>query len=305
MTEETPLLREYVTAAETAAGALDPPKLERLRRAFEADGVVVLCDVIPHPVLDHIATQLDFAAAHYVATDKGHERGAQGGFPRDGSRPGLQICSGIARQAPWVCPELVANPIIEQVAQAVLGLDSEIFIRYFNCNSSCPGSGAQMIHQDAGHAWQTEEAAAAAGEVFPHRATRIFVNFGVDAMTPENGSTQLWPGTHLLPQTADPRWPEGGWYHEAELDTQRGTWQGNEFFDYPGFTTLVDEQRRRRPPVQLSVPKGGVAIRDNRCWHAGRPNHTPWPRHMFGLGYMRYLVEGDPFAGDQNGCVYR
>ena len=48
------------------------------------------------------------------------------------------------------------------------------------CNSSCPGSGRQMIHQDAAHAWKTEDEAAAASESWPHRVTRVFVNFGVD-----------------------------------------------------------------------------------------------------------------------------
>ena len=167
-----------VSPAELSASRLSNEKLLQLCAAFDRDGVVVLQDVLPHFVLDHIAPQLDFAAAHYVATDKGIERGPQGGFPRDPLAPGLQICSGLPRQAPWVHKEIVANPIIEQVVAAVMGGD--IFLRYYNCNSSCPGSGRQMIHQDAAHAWKTEDEAAAASESWPHRVTRVFVNFGVD-----------------------------------------------------------------------------------------------------------------------------
>ena len=34
----------------------------------------------------------------------------------------------------------------------------------------------------------------------------------------------------------------------------------------PGVAAAVDRQRVARPPLQISVPKGAVAIRDNRCW---------------------------------------
>jgi ectoine hydroxylase-related dioxygenase (phytanoyl-CoA dioxygenase family) len=295
-------LREVVTPQEQRAGALEPGKLARLLGRWNEDGVVVLENVLPHAVLDTIAPQLDLAAAHYVASDKGHERGPQGGFVRDSGRAGLQICSGLPRQSPWVFHELVSNPILEQIAQSILG--AEVFIRYYNCNSSCPGSGAQMIHQDTtGHAWGSRAEAAAVGEAYPHRTTRIFVNFGVDAMTPQNGSTQIWPGTHMLDEESEPMPVATGWYHEAEPGTARSTWTKGRFQDNPEFAARVDRQRRARAPIQLIVPKGAVVVRDNRCWHAGRPNTTAHPRHMFGLGYSttRDTSESQRFTGDQNG----
>jgi hypothetical protein len=266
------VLTEPVTAAELAAGALDDSKLQRVAARFASDGVVVLTGVLPHRVLDHIAVALDSAAAHYVASDKGYERGPQGGFPRDPALPGLQICAGLPRQSPWIVPELVANGVIEQVAQAVLG--GEIFMRYFNCNTSCPGSGTQMIHADQAWDWLTREEAEAAGESWPHRTTRIFCNFGVDAMLPENGSTQVWPTTHAREECL--ALPVR--YHEAEPGSERGTWSGGVMENDIAITALVDRQREGCPPVQLTVPKGAVAIRDNRCWHAAQPNNTSLPR---------------------------
>lgn len=293
------ILTASVTPAELHAGALSQEKLEAVVRRFATDGVVVLLEVLPHAVLDNIATALDHAAAHYVASDKGYERGPQGGFPRDPDRPGLQICAGIPRQFPWVVPELVSNGVIEQVVQAVLGGD--VFMRYFNCNSSCPGSGMQMVHADQQWDWCSRDEAKAAGEEWPHRTTRVFVNFGVDAMTPANGSTQLWPGTHAVEECATINVR----YHEAEPDSARDTWdpRSRSFGQDPAVTALVDRQRQARPPVRLMVPKGAVAIRDNRCWHACCPNTSPWPRHMFGLGYSTTrAAEGrDFFSGDQNG----
>ena len=262
------LRTEAVTPAEWEQGALEAPKLERLAQSFLDDGVVIIENVLSHSMLDHIAEMLDYAAAVYIGEDKGYERGAQGGFPREPERPGLQICSGLPRQAPWITPELASNPIIEQCAQEFLR--GEVFIRYFNCNTSCPGSGTQMIHADQDWAWTTAAAAAEAGEAFPHRCTRIFVNFGVDAMTPENGSTELWPGTHRLTEAA--AWPPG-WYHEADgwlPQSQRGTWLHDQWHEdaelCDTITATVDRQRVARPPLQIRVPKGAVAIRDNRCW---------------------------------------
>ena len=147
------LRTEAVTPAEWEQGALEAPKLERLAQSFLDDGVVIIENVLSHSMLDHIAEMLDYAAAVYIGEDKGYERGAQGGFPREPERPGLQICSGLPRQAPWITPELASNPIIEQCAQEFLR--GEVFIRYFNCNTSCPGSGTQMIHADQDWAWTT------------------------------------------------------------------------------------------------------------------------------------------------------
>jgi ectoine hydroxylase-related dioxygenase (phytanoyl-CoA dioxygenase family) len=131
-----------------------------------------------------------------------------------------------------------------------------------------------MIHADQAWDWLTHEEAEAAGESWPHRTTRIFCNFGVDAMLPENGSTQVWPTTHARKECL--ALPVR--YHEAEPGSERGTWSGGVMENDIAITALVDRQREGCPPVQLTVPKGAVAIRDNRCWHAAQPNNTSLPR---------------------------
>ena len=121
-------------------------------------------------------------------------------------------------------------------------------------------------------------------------------------MVPENGSTELWPGTHRVLETAE---FHNGWYHEQD-GPERGLLEGQDWVRDPAvsaqFAALVDQRRREAPPVQLVVPKGAVSIRDNRCWHAGQPNHTDVPRHMFGLGYATSRdTTPDRFMADQNG----
>ena len=83
------------------------------------------------------------------------------------------------------------------------------------------GAQRQMVHADQPWSWETPEKAAAAGEQFPHRATRVFVNIYVPESTAENGATEVWPGTHRLPESAA---LPVGWYHEAEAGTQ--VWSG-------------------------------------------------------------------------------
>ena len=75
----------------------------------------------------------------------------QGTFLRD-------VC---ACSDPWVCPEIVVNPIMEQCAAAVLG---PCFLGFYNGNTNSPQSHqAQPMHADGDWVWKTAEEAAAAG----------------------------------------------------------------------------------------------------------------------------------------------
>jgi hypothetical protein len=85
----------------------------------------------------------------------------------------------------------------------------------------------------------------------------LSINFGVDAMTPANGSTEVWPGSHLAEASAS---------GAITAETR-------------------EAQRAVAPPVQLQVPKGGVAFRELRVWHRGQPNTSALPRHMLCLGW--------------------
>ena len=43
--------------AELESGGLGPAKLAALTAAFDRDGVVIMHDVLPHSILDHIAVR--------------------------------------------------------------------------------------------------------------------------------------------------------------------------------------------------------------------------------------------------------
>jgi hypothetical protein len=65
------------------------------------------------------------------------------------------------------------------------------------------GSGMQHLHMD-GHGWSLSSAEDAGQFAirWPHPSFKLFCNVAVDAMSPANGSTQLWPGSHRITQSA-------------------------------------------------------------------------------------------------------
>jgi hypothetical protein len=138
--------------------------------------------------------------------------------------------------------EVVANPCVEQLVAAMLG--GAAFMRYYNGNTSLPDErgnerGWGGMHMDGGGwSFSTAEEAAQHGVDWPHPPFKLFVNFGTSAMTPDNGSTECWPGTHLLGDTAG-----------KAINPQ-----------------LIDQRRASHPPAQVIVPKGGAVFRDLRMW---------------------------------------
>jgi ectoine hydroxylase-related dioxygenase (phytanoyl-CoA dioxygenase family) len=90
-----------------------------------------------------------------------------------------------------------------------------------------------------------------------HRPWNIAVHVPLVDVTEENGTTEVWPGTHRLAHVGPvPTDPE-------ELAARAAV----------------------SPPGPLSCPAGGIILRDNRAWHRGMPNRTDRPRIMLSLIY--------------------
>ncbi len=84
-------------------------------------------------------------------------------------------------------------------------------------------------------------------------------------MTPDNGSTEVWLGTH----------------HCASLDSQEG--RHGERSSGRIKIDLLAQRVEQRPPSQPKVKKGSIVIRDLRLWHAGKPNFTERTRVMLAM----------------------
>ncbi|KAK0251749.1 hypothetical protein LTS09_013209 [Friedmanniomyces endolithicus] len=87
-------------------------------------------------------------------------------------------------------------------------------------------------------------------------------------MSVENGSTELWIGSH----------------RDSNID-QHCTFAGGE----TGLVIkpeLLEDRRQHSPPIQPSTKKGSLIIRDIKLWHAGMPNRTDNPRIMLAFVYQ-------------------
>ena len=219
------------------------------------------------------AERLDFDAAYQVyeaacqlaaeGEIDGDASGAAANWRGNVGELGLHLEQGLPRTPSFIFPEVLTNPIVEQCVARLLG---PAFIRYYNGNTACPMSGSQPLHMDGG-GWsvKSEEEARAANLSWPHPPMKLSVNFGVDAMLPSNGSTEVYLGSHTDLRAAD------GSLSAAEV---------GELLSAEG-----------HGPTQVSVPKGGVVFRDLRVLHRGVPNHDSLPRHMMCVGYN---AERDP-----------
>lgn len=114
---------EAVTPEEFAAGEIkDTAKLHRIREAFLSTGVAVVQNVVPAHVLDAIGARLDWDAAHQVVSD------ALGTSKAFRAANGHLAC-GLPRNSPHVHPEVVNNPIMQQIVVTCLG--GSAFMRYY------------------------------------------------------------------------------------------------------------------------------------------------------------------------------
>lgn len=117
----------------------------------------------------------------------------------------------------------------------------------------------QPVHSDADFA-------------HPDHAFALVVNVPLIDMSPENGSTEVWLGTH----------------NESGLEAQEGL--HGERASGRIKPSLLEERKRIEPPTQPLIPKGSIIIRDLRLWHAGMPNFTNDIRVMLAMSKLPSLT---------------
>lgn len=83
-------------------------------------------------------------------------------------------------------------------------------------------------------------------------------------MTPHNGSTEVWLGTHT---------GMGG------IEAQEGA-HGERASGRIKKDLLEKRVETHGPPIQPNIKKGSIVVRDLRLWHAGMPNMSEEVRVM-------------------------
>ncbi|KAF4899365.1 Kanamycin B dioxygenase [Colletotrichum fructicola] len=223
---------------------LAPRNLELAVRHLHADGLVVVEDVVPHKDLDALNEKM-VKDARYLQSlgEKGPFNYNLGNLQQD--PPPL---------AEYFYKSIFTNPIATQITSNVLGPRPKwTFCSANSAMPPLPGASPQRqpVHSDADFD-------------HPSHPFALVTNIPLVSMTPKNGSTELWLGTH----TADVSAQEGKHGERAS-----GRIREN----------LLTERRGVRGPSQPDVKKGSIVLRDLRLWHAGMPNMSDEVRVMLAM----------------------
>jgi hypothetical protein len=151
---------------------------------------------------------------------------------------------------PYLYREVLVNDIVISITRELLG--AGLKSSFYSGNTALPHStNRQPAHADIGQLWPDLEV--------PTPPFALVVNVLPVDVSAENGSTEIWPGTHK----------------DTSVFVQKG--------DIKVSAEKLEEQRRIAPPFQYSAKAGSVVVRDMRLWHAGMPNHTATPRPMIAM----------------------
>ena len=155
-------------------------------------------------------------------------------------------------QAPPLIPSLMfddiwANPVVVTILTAMFGPNP--VCHYANGNTALKATGRQPVHSDI-------------NVPHPLYPFAYAINIPLGDMSPENGSTEVWVGSH----------------RDSNIDQHVDSGDGES--DLIVRPELLEERRVHSPPIQPCTKKGSLIIRDIRLWHAGMPNQTETPRIM-------------------------
>ncbi|MEX0732404.1 MAG: phytanoyl-CoA dioxygenase family protein [Aquisalimonadaceae bacterium] len=211
-------------------------RISQAAESIDDNGIVIIDNVVPTPVLDTLRERMELDTSLLLA------RGAWGGA---GQIKG-HIQQSPPVTAPFVHETIVSNPVIMPIIREVLG--DGFFMTLYSANVNTIGSSPQRPHADAGHLWFNT--GVRRKHPIYHPATTLVVNIPLIDTTPENGSTEVYLGSHKNTEVEM-------WVPEA----------------------LLHKYACRR----ANTTKGSVIIRDIRTWHRGMPNHSTSNRHMIAM----------------------
>lgn len=245
-----------VSDAEKRNRGLSPENLMRAVAAVNEDGYVVLTGVVDTAHLDVLRERMMADLETILA----------------GADVPFNFNTGNVQQdpppfAPYLFADILLNDIVIGVTKEILG--PGLKNTFYSGNTALPHGTRQPVHPDAGHLWS--------GLAHATPAHNLVINVPVVDMSPENGATEIWPGTHR--------------------DTTYAIHEGS----VPVSEALLDKYRSAGVPLQPAVARGGVIIRDMRMWHAGMPNHTEVPRPMIAMVHATsWWTEADPIIAPRS-----
>ncbi len=248
-----------VSEKERFSGRMSREHRDAAVEAVHRDGLIVLNGVVETAHLDLLGAKMEKDVERILELD----------------RPPYQFVVGHVQQdpppfEPYLFGDVLHNDMVVEVTRAVLG--DGVTNCFYSGNTNLPGSGHQPVHVDSGQLWPELEQA--------HPPCRLVINISPIEMGPENGSTELWLGTHL--------------------DTTKSVQDP----DIKVLPERLEARRAKIPPIQPRVRKGAAIIRDMRLWHRGMPNASSSPRPMIAQIHTSAWLQNRPmrFPKGTEGC---
>ena len=242
-----------IPAEDRAAGRLSAGPLQTAVDALDTDGVVVLDDVVDPAHLDVLHERLMADLTALQARPDAPYNWTAGNIQQD--PPPFP---------PYLFADVLLNDLVISLTSAVLGPGLKNVM--YGGNTALPSDQRQPVHADVGHLWPVEVMSVA------HPPAQLVVNVLTVDVSPENGATEIWPGTH----------------RELALGV------GDDIKIPPA---MLEARRAISPPVQPTFRRGSVMVRDIRLWHAGMPNRTDQPRPMLAMIHTSsWLGAGTPLT---------
>jgi hypothetical protein len=240
-----------ITAEECASGQMRPEHIEAGIEAILTDGFVLLNDVVSHHALDRVHERMRADIDALIARDDAPFNWNVGNLQQD--PPPFP---------PYLFPDILVNEMVLAITTGVLGAPVKNIL--YSGNTALPSDARQPVHADIGHLWPRLDVA--------HPPVHLVINIPTVDVSPQNASTEIWPGTHRdLTITA-------GQDIKIPVDT-------------------LEQRRAFVPPIQPTFRRGGALIRDMRLWHAGMPNRTATPRPMIAMIHVpHWLDTGTPLT---------
>jgi hypothetical protein len=223
---------------ERVSQRLTDENLAKAVAAIDADGFVVIEDVVD---LSHIEIVKERVLADVELLQN------RPNAPFNWNRGNIQ--QDPPPFPPYLFRDILVNEFAIQVTHSVLG--NGMYCAFYSGNTAVQSEDRQPVHADSGQLWPVQKIA--------HPPYSLVVNVPLVDMSAENGSTEIWPGTHA----------------DTSVTMQDG--------DIKVSPERQAERALEAPPLQPTVRAGSILIRDMRMWHAGMPNRTPNPRPMLAM----------------------
>ena len=228
-----------VTADEVASGVMTAEHVATAVEALRTDGFVILNDIVDTAHLDVLHERM---LADLVALQERPDA------PYNW-HPG-NVQQDPPPFPPYLFRDVLVNDMVICVTKAVLGPGIKNVM--YGGNNALPSDKRQPVHVDTGHLWPANVLECA------HPPAQLVINVLTVDVSPANGSTEIWPGTH--------RDLSIGAGDDIKIDPE-----------------TVEKRRAEAPPIQSTFRRGSALIRDIRLWHAGMPNRTDEPRPMIAM----------------------